>query len=327
MTGGIVCSRAFSMVQDNRKESTMYTVIGLFDQNDQADQVVKDLKSGGFDGNQISEAVRAGAGSRFKEDQGINVPGVGSMGASGPLHRALSGGANRGELVGSLRSLGVPEGDAQTYAEGVRRGATLVAVTSEDTNTDRAVEIMCRHGAINCAHRSEQWRQQGWAGFDASAAPLSDTDISAERTRAGEQTAAIPVVEEDIRVGKREVESGGVRVWKHTTETPVEEDVHLRQEHVRVERRPVDRPITDADAGSAFKDETIEVSERREEAVVEKDARVTEEVVISKDVEDHTEKVRDTVRKTEVEVEQARPGQAARGETRQGDATRSKTKR
>jgi len=114
--------------------------------------------------------------------------------------------------------------------------------------------------------------------------------------------AVVPVVEEELQVGKRSVEKGGVRVKTHVTETPVEEHVNLREEHVKVERRPANRAAGSADL--AFKEGTIEVTERAEEAVVSKQAKVIEEVVISKHAHDRTETVRDTVRRTDVDVEE-----------------------
>lgn len=111
----------------------------------------------------------------------------------------------------------------------------------------------------------------------------------------------IPVVEERIRVGKRDTARGSVRVRAYTIETPVEEEVRLRTERVAVERRPVDRGI--APGAETFRDRTVEMTEREEEAVVAKDARVVEEVVVRKDVGERTETVRDTTRRTEVEVE------------------------
>jgi hypothetical protein len=81
----------------------------------------------------------------------------------------------------------------------------------------------------------------------------------------------------------------------------VEEDVRLREERVHVERRPVDREVP---AGAeAFRERSFEVDEIREEPVVAKEARIIEEVVISKDVQDRSAKVRDTVRRTDVEVD------------------------
>jgi uncharacterized protein (TIGR02271 family) len=114
--------------------------------------------------------------------------------------------------------------------------------------------------------------------------------------------AVIPVVEEELRVGKREVEGGGVRVSSTVVSEPVEEDITLRDEHVSVERRPVDRTATDADF-DAFREGTIEMTETSEEVVVDKQARVVEEVIVRKDVDQHTETVRDNVRHTDVQVE------------------------
>jgi stress response protein YsnF len=91
-----------------------------------------------------------------------------------------------------------------------------------------------------------------------------------------------------------------VRVESRVTETPVEQDVQLKEERVTVERRPVDRPVSNTD--KAFKEGSIEVTERAEEAVVAKEARVVEEVVINKEVGERTETVRDSVRRTDVDV-------------------------
>jgi uncharacterized protein (TIGR02271 family) len=112
----------------------------------------------------------------------------------------------------------------------------------------------------------------------------------------------IPIVEEELQVGKRQVQRGGVRLYTRVTERPVEETVRLRDEAVHVERRPVDRPASEADL-AAFKEGTIEVTETDEEAVVRKQARVVEEVVVRKDVQEQTETVQDRVRRTEVDIE------------------------
>ena len=117
----------------------------------------------------------------------------------------------------------------------------------------------------------------------------------------------IPVVEEEVAIGKREVERGGVRVRTEVEEKPVEEKVSLREEHVRVERRPVDRPASQADIARAQQSGTIEVREKAEQPVVQKQARVVEEVVVGKEATQRTETVRDTVRRTDVEVEKT-PG-------------------
>jgi len=122
----------------------------------------------------------------------------------------------------------------------------------------------------------------------------------------------LPVIEEQIKIGKRAVESGGVRVHSRVTEKPVEETVTLREEEVNVERRPANREVSQADM-AAMRGGTIEVTEMAEQAVVAKQARVVGEVVISKDVTEREETVRDTVRRTDVEVEQLDADTTARG--------------
>jgi uncharacterized protein (TIGR02271 family) len=118
----------------------------------------------------------------------------------------------------------------------------------------------------------------------------------------------IPVVEEQLKVGKRQVSGGRVKVRSYVVETPVSEQVNLRDETVRVERRPVDQAVTDAKSTPSFQDRIIEAEERHEEPVVTKDARVKEEVVVGKTAEQHTETVKDKVRRTEVEVDDERTG-------------------
>ncbi|HYO84830.1 MAG TPA: YsnF/AvaK domain-containing protein, partial [Bryobacteraceae bacterium] len=127
-------------------------------------------------------------------------------------------------------------------------------------------------------------------------------ETSSSTTMGDQGEQAIPVVQEELRVGKRDVRRGGVRVFSEIREQPVQENVQLRDETIRVERRSVDRPI-DTREFDAFREGTIELTETDEEAVVEKRARVKEEVVISKDVDTRTETIRDTVRSTDVRVE------------------------
>jgi uncharacterized protein (TIGR02271 family) len=123
----------------------------------------------------------------------------------------------------------------------------------------------------------------------------------------GEET--IKLAEERLNVGKRDVERGRVRVRTYVVETPVTEEVSLRDERVTIERRPLDRAATPNEA--LFQDRTIEAVEHAEEAVVAKDVRVTEELAVRKEVDQRSETVRDTVRRTEVEVEDDRAGHTA----------------
>ncbi len=156
--------------------------------------------------------------------------------------------------------------------------------------------------------------QTGGKQMDAqtSAKPVAADMSGTEARLSGAGEVILPIVEEQIRIGKRTVDTGGVRVRSSVTEVPVEESVRLREERVSVERRPVDRPVTEADA-RAIKGGDIEVTERSEEAVVAKRARVVEEVVVNKEVGERDEAVRDSVRRTEVEVENLESGGQGKG--------------
>ncbi len=117
--------------------------------------------------------------------------------------------------------------------------------------------------------------------------------------REGEQV--VPIVEEELVVGKRAVERGSIRVSTRVVETPVHEQVRLREEHVEVERRPVNQRVDNPDR--LFADKSFEVSATSEEAVIGKTARVTEEVIVRKDVGERVEQIDETVRRTEVDVD------------------------
>ena len=225
----------------------------------------------------------------------LSIPGFGPFIAAGPIAAALAGagvGAAAGGIIGALANLGVPEEDAHFYAEGVRRGGTLITVHARtDDIADCAANVMRQHGAVDIDERAEHWRREGWKGrFDLG-------------TDTGGRKDVLPVTREELVVGKRQVQQSGVRVYSHVVEKPVEQTVHLREEHVDVERRPVDRPI--AEDEDAFRERTIEVRATVEEPVVSKQARVVEEVVVRKQATEHDETVRDTVRETEVKVDRA----------------------
>ena len=193
---------------------------------------------------------------------------------------------------------------ASHYSEAVTGGGAVVTVDAEtDEAADRAESILNRFGGEVDEHGETRSR--------AAYAGRAETDRANPASMAEGGEARIPVIEEELRVGKREVEGGGVRVRTRVVERPVEEVVRLREERVNVERRPVNRPISEADL-SAFREGSFELTERSEEAVVAKEARVVEEVSVNKEVGERTETVRDTVRSTDVDVEQT-GGVKARG--------------
>jgi uncharacterized protein (TIGR02271 family) len=150
--------------------------------------------------------------------------------------------------------------------------------------------------------RTRWEREYGKSGLTWDKARLASRDAW-DRIEQGGGRAAIPVVEEQLQVGKRQVEQGGVRVHTTQTEKPVEAKVNLHEERVNVERHKVDRPATAADLNQPGRDAAIEVTATSEVPVVNKEARVVEEVVVNKEAKERTETVRDSVRKTDVKVE------------------------
>ena len=269
------------------------SVVGVYDEYADAQAAVQALAADGFPRSNIllspeSEAADTTAtASGEKKDSG----GIGGFFRS---------------LFGSDQSE-----HHETYAESVRRGSYVLTVEArDDDEADRASEIMNRFNPVDIEERASHWKQQGWSRYDESAPRYTEDQIRQERsayqqartTGMTDQTR-IPVVEEELKVGKRDVQRGGVRVFQRMTQKPVHEQVQLREEHVSVERHRVDKPATEADM-VAFKEGTVELRETSEEAVVSKTARVVEEVVVGKEVSERTEQVDDTVRRTEVEVEQ-----------------------
>jgi uncharacterized protein (TIGR02271 family) len=367
------------------------TVVGLFDDRMAAQNAVRELTAEGFRGDEVSlvskkpdgkgveveyveedgheqiEDMAKGAGTGAAIGAGaalllsltaLSIPGIGPVLAAGPLAALIAGagvGAAAGGLVSGLKRLGVEDDDANTYAEGLKRGGTLVTVNTDDHHANLAVGVMRRLGAVEIDKRAAEWREGGWRGFaetetlrphvtpDADEAnddvtrgadrrseitaehePVRAQSLAGEAAAAGDEFAvpppevAIPVVAEQLEVGKREVERGGVRVQKRVSETPVEEDVTLREERVNVNRRPADYTFHGSEA-DAFQESVVEIREAYEELILNKKARVVEEVVINKDVDEHTETVRETLRKTEVEVEPLEPGRARGAASAQDD--------
>jgi uncharacterized protein (TIGR02271 family) len=205
--------------------------------------------------------------------------------------------------------------DRATYEEGMRRGGHLLTARVEDEYADEVIVLLENADAVDLDRRADEWRAEGWTGPTRTAVDSTDTGTS----RAGSEEA-IPVVQERLRVGKREVNRGGVRVRSYVVEEPVEEQVNLREERVDVERRPVGRRVQPGAADELLQDRTIEMTESAEEAIVSKDAEVTEEVVVRKFEGERTEGVSDTVRRTEVDVEDTRDDEDSRDVTPPGDS-------
>ncbi len=200
----------------------------------------------------------------------------------------------------SIKDMFLPEEDRYAYAEGMRRGNVLLNASVDEGAINQASSILEQAGALDLDAQEASWRQSGWTGYDAATHTAVRTAASV--VAPGRTDETIKVMEEQLVVGKREVGRGGMRVRSYVVERPVEAQVTLHEERVTIERHPVNRPVTAADA-AAFGEKTLEAHATREEAVVGKDVRVVEEIGLKKEEADRVETVRDTVRKTEVEVE------------------------
>jgi uncharacterized protein (TIGR02271 family) len=254
----------------------MKTVVGLFNSLNEAEGVLADLNRIGLSPNEVgllsSQALAAPTATRLGMSQ-MDVPGVGRVAANPPMLRLLDGPAmlrNPEGMIGALERIGVPRREAAGYIEGVRRGGTLEAVALSEDKEAQALEIMRRRTGGAPARRT-----------------TSDSDI------------VIPIVEEELSVGKREIDAGGVRVATHVTARPVKKTVTVIEEKINVERRVVDRPIEEADT---FKDRSLELKATAEEPFITKRAHVVEEIRIHKDRTERIEAVNDTLRHTEVEL-------------------------
>ncbi len=220
----------------------------------------------------------------------------------------------------SIKNAFLPDEDRHTYDEGIRRGHAVLTADVSDDKIDDAVRVLEEANTLDIDEQASGWRQSGWdyqgagtaaagtgsALFGGTSASTGTTEGAYATDRAGAEEV-IPVVEEQLVVGKREVDRGGVRVRSYVSETPVHEQVRLREERVNVERRAVDQPI-DALDGDAFRERSIDLTATGEEAVVGKTARVVEEVVVSKTAGERTEEIDDSVRRTEVDVDDTTTG-------------------
>lgn len=270
------------------------TLVAVYDTAAHADAAVQALKAANVPSDAISQHGAASG------------TGVGTSASVAPVQER-----------GFWASLfGGDTDDADVYGRSVASGSTVVTVKVPEQHVTRVSEILEAHDPIDFDERAASYgttqttttrETTGTAAPAMRAAPAMTTPppaTTARGTAPGTATTGddtIKIVEEKLTVGKRAVNRGGARVRSYVVETPVEEQVTLRDETVRVERRPVTdgRPVTDAD----FKERSVEMRETDEEAIVGKTARVVEEISLRKEATDRVETVRDTVRRTEVDIQ------------------------
>ena len=192
------------------------TVTGLFDSYDAATQAVGDLEAAGIPHRDISIVAnnaddrwssptrrtveKPGSGAAAGVSMGaalgggagllaglglLAIPGLGPVVAAGWLAStavgAVAGGA-AGGLVGSLTGAGVSPEHAEIYAEGVRRGGSIVTARVDDTLASRAESILSDRGAVDPDARGAAYRKSGWNRFDQNAPPFTVEEIERERS-------------------------------------------------------------------------------------------------------------------------------------------------
>lgn len=243
-----------------------HTVIGIFDSKSEADNAVNQLISNGLSAGNIDSC----SNSSFN---------------SASTSTDSSTGNKFSNFFGSVLD---KEDDVKKYSTVAGRGCTVTVHASSSQEAHMAAEILDRFGAVDVDERAQQLSGSNY-GQTPGAAAMDSTNT-------------IPVIEENLQVGKRVVETGGVRLRSRIIERPVEEHLRLREEHVSVERNPVNRAVSPTDLDN-FREETFEVTQTAEVPIASKEVRVVEELHLSKNVEEREEVIRDSVRHTEIDVE------------------------
>ena len=189
----------------------MQTVTGLYDNYDDARTVVSELEDEGISSSDISivgrkgetnetyaaegaatgagvGAVVGGAGGLLAGLGMLAIPGVGPVVAAGWLAATVAGaaagavaGGAAGGIIGSLTSAGVDADDAHVYAEGVRRGSTLVSVRVEDDQAEVARSVVNNNSPVDVNARRATYREDGWERFDENSPDF--TELARERDR------------------------------------------------------------------------------------------------------------------------------------------------
>ncbi|UVK41759.1 hypothetical protein LHFGNBLO_005846 [Mesorhizobium sp. AR10] len=195
----------------------MKTVTGLFDDYDDATNAVGQLEATGVLHSDISivannsrdwydndtskaaedaaggaglGALVGGAGGLLTGLGIMAIPGVGPVVAAGWLAATAAGavagaavGGAAGGIIGALTDSGVSESDAHVYAEGVRRGGTLVTAKVDDNLVAEAERILGDSSSVDVADRRRNYEAEGWTGFDAGAGNHSSDEVDRDRER------------------------------------------------------------------------------------------------------------------------------------------------
>ena len=241
-------------------------IVALYDRAEKAQEAAHALESSGFDSSEINIS-----NGELLRDEDVR---------DSTLWQRVFG-----------RS--VSDQESTAFRRTLNAGGAVLTLRTPDTEVNRAMRILNMHGSVNLRDRAT-----------TTQTPTAQTSavrpIDAGRVNAAEEEV-LRLAEEQIDVGKRQVATGKSRIRRFVTEKPVEQQITLHEEHCEVARRAVTDPKVAQDID--WKDRTLEVTETSEQPVVNKTARIAEEVVIRRRGSDHVETVRDTVRRQQLEVE------------------------
>lgn len=267
--------------------STETTIIAAFRNASDAQAAARDLQTAGIPQSNI-----------FLES--------GSSTGSSTSNYATRSTQHEGGVSGWFKSLFQDDDadDRGQYERAMGSGSYLLSIDAREEQVSSIEAILNRHNPVNVDVENES----------AGATAAQTAPRRATAGTAADATGTVPVVEEELQVGKRRILRGGVRVYSRVVEQPVQESISLEEEHVRVQRQKVDRPASDADF-AAGKEQVIEVQEFADQPVVSKQARVVEEVRVGKERTARTENISDKVRHTEVNVEPVEGGTSGSSQT------------
>lgn len=240
------------------------TVVGIYDRLDDARAAIHELVNRGFSMDRIDLS------SENEEHQ--------------------EAGRDKEKVSGFFNSLFGSSEEAKYHTEAGQAGYVVTVHTSNRDEAERVADILDDYGAIDPAETyPAESRERGYSETAETTTPASETSI--------------PVIEEEMEIGKRNVETGKVRVRSRIVERPVEEHLRLRTENIVTERVPVNRPANAADWDKSGQGE-IELTEHEEKPVVNKEARVVEEVKVKKETQEREETMRGSVKRQDVEVDE-----------------------
>jgi uncharacterized protein (TIGR02271 family) len=251
-------------------------IVTLFDTAQHAEAARSNLAKAGFSTDEMSIVSSA---ELPKSGAALREPGL--------WHR----------LFGS----NIEQHEAEVYGKAVETGGVVLTLRAEDADVPKAMGILNQHEMVDVQDRAVQHglleKDEVVPATPAVAAALPAKPLTSDMPK--EQV--LRLAEEQLEVGKKLVEQGTTRIRRFVTEKPVEASVTLHEEHAEVVRRAITDPsyVQDID----WSDQTIEVLETAEQAVVSKSSHIAEEVVVGKTGTDHVETVHDTVRRQQVDVQ------------------------